>query len=113
GCVVFDPRTDSVLLLWRHRFITDRWGYEVPAGRIEPGESPEQAAVRETVEETGWLPRLPRLLLICHPSPGLIDQIFYIFVAEPDRKVGDPVDVDEAERVEWVPIPALSKAIGE
>ena len=32
----------GVLLLWRHRFTTDTWGWEVPAGRIDPGESPER-----------------------------------------------------------------------
>jgi hypothetical protein len=33
-----------VLLMWRHRHITDTWGWEIPTGRIEQGESPEQAA---------------------------------------------------------------------
>jgi 8-oxo-dGTP pyrophosphatase MutT (NUDIX family) len=111
GCVLFDPHADAVLLLWRHRFITDRWGYEVPAGRIEPGETPEQAAVRETVEETGWRPGPLRRLLSYHPSPGLSDQTFHVFAAEVGRWVGDPVDIDEAERVEWVPVPALVDAI--
>ncbi|HZM32698.1 MAG TPA: NUDIX hydrolase, partial [Acidimicrobiales bacterium] len=53
GTIVSDPER-GVLLIWRHRFITDTWGWEIPAGRIEPDESPEEAAVRETVEETGW-----------------------------------------------------------
>lgn len=111
GCVVFDAATDSVLLLWRHRFITDRWGYEVPAGRVEHGESPEQAAVRETVEETGWKPTGLRPLLRHHPSPGLSDQLYHVFLAEPSHRLGDPVDTDEAERVEWVPVPALVEAL--
>jgi 8-oxo-dGTP pyrophosphatase MutT (NUDIX family) len=111
GCVVFDATSDSVLLLWRHRFITDQWGYEVPAGRIEPGESPEQAALRETVEETGWAPTGLRPLLRYHPSPGLSDQLFHVFVADASHRIGDPVDVDEAERVEWVPVPALVEAL--
>ena len=34
----------GVLLLWRHRFITDTWGWEIPAGRVEAGETPEEAA---------------------------------------------------------------------
>ena len=44
----------QVLLLWRHRFITGSWGWEVPLGRIEDGESPAEAAAREFEEETGW-----------------------------------------------------------
>ena len=55
GTIVRDPDR-GVLLLWRHRFITDTWGWEIPAGRIDPGETPEQAAARETLEETGWEP---------------------------------------------------------
>jgi hypothetical protein len=43
GTVVHDP-AGGVLLLWRHRFITDRWGWEIPAGRVDDGESPVDAA---------------------------------------------------------------------
>ena len=53
GVVVDDPER-GVLLLWRHRFISDTWGWEVPAGRVDPGETPEECAARETLEETGW-----------------------------------------------------------
>src|SRR5438046_60145 len=52
GAVVIDD-DERVLLLWRHRFITDSWGWEIPAGRIEPGETAEEAAAREVLEETG------------------------------------------------------------
>ncbi|MEZ5141277.1 MAG: NUDIX domain-containing protein [Acidimicrobiales bacterium] len=43
GVVVHDPGR-GVLLLWRHRFITDTWGWEVPAGWVEEAESVEAAA---------------------------------------------------------------------
>src|SRR6202161_2856149 len=46
----------SVLLLWRHRFITGTWGGEVPLGKADPGEDPSAAAAREAEEETGWRP---------------------------------------------------------
>ncbi len=111
ACVVHDRATDTVLLLWRHRFITDSWGHEIPAGRIEPGESPADAAVRETIEETGWRPLGMRTLLSYHPSPGLTDQTFHLFVGEGAERVGDRVDVDEAERVEWVPVTTAAAAL--
>ena len=58
----------GVLLLWRHRFITDTWGWEIPAGRIDPGETPPQAAAREALEETGWEPAALRPLVRYQPD---------------------------------------------
>ena len=55
GTVITDEHR-RVLLLWRHRFITDTWGWEIPVGRAEPGESPAQAAAREAEEETAGAP---------------------------------------------------------
>ena len=37
---VIDVADRGVLLLWRHRFTTDTWGWEVPAGRVDAGETP-------------------------------------------------------------------------
>ncbi|MEV8100293.1 NUDIX hydrolase [Kitasatospora sp. NPDC085879] len=53
--VVTDDQ-DRILLLWRHRFITGRWVWEVPAGWADPGEDPTGAIAREIEEETGWRP---------------------------------------------------------
>ncbi len=103
GTVVHDPDR-GVLLLWRHRFITDTWGWEIPAGRIEAGESPEQAAVRETLEETGWQLRTIRHLVTYQPTNGLSDQRFHLFFADGADRVSDPTDPGESERIEWVPL---------
>lgn len=104
GVVITDPDR-GVLLLWRHRFITDTWGWEIPGGRLEPGETPEEAARREAEEETGWRPGPLRRLGSYAPSNGTTDQIFHMFFAPGAVHVGDPVDVWESERIEWVPIP--------
>jgi 8-oxo-dGTP pyrophosphatase MutT (NUDIX family) len=104
GTVVHDPDR-GLLLLWRHRFITDTWGWEIPAGKIEHGETPAAAAVRETVEETGWEPGPVEPLLTYHPSNGLSDQRFHLFIAAGATHVGAPTDPGESERIEWVPVP--------
>ncbi len=103
GAVVFDPDR-GLLLLWRHRFVTDTWGWEIPAGRIDPGEHPIAAAARETLEETGWQPGALTPLVRYQPHNGLSDQVFHVFLADGATHVGDPTDPGEAERVEWVPI---------
>jgi 8-oxo-dGTP pyrophosphatase MutT (NUDIX family) len=102
GTVVHDPDR-GVLMLWRHRFITDTWGWEIPAGRIDPGETPAEAAEREVLEETGWRPLGLRPMISYQPTNGLSDQRFHLFLATGAEHVGDPSDPSESERVEWVP----------
>ncbi|HZJ27261.1 MAG TPA: NUDIX hydrolase [Acidimicrobiia bacterium] len=111
GTVVADPDR-GVLLLWRHRFITDTWGWEIPAGLIEPGETPEEAAARETLEETGWRPGPLQPLVRYEPNSGLSDQVFHLFIAEGAEHVGEPSDPGEAERVAWVAVDEVRVIIG-
>src|SRR6185437_11075793 len=54
--IVVADTVGNVLLIWRHRFITQRWSWDVPAGKVAPGEVPADAAVRASVDETGWRP---------------------------------------------------------
>lgn len=112
GCLVHDPVTDSVLLIRRHRFIPDTWGWEVPAGRLEPGETPAAGAVRETEEETGWRATgEPRLLASFAPSPGLLDQIFHAFFAAGAEHTGPATDAYEAGTVRWVPAAEVAELL--
>lgn len=112
GTVVHDPER-GVLLLWRHRFITDTWGWEIPAGRIEAGETPEAAAARETLEETGWRPGALTRLGAYAPSNGSSDQIFHVFMADGAQHVGDPTDVGESQRIDWVAVDELRSLIAD
>jgi 8-oxo-dGTP pyrophosphatase MutT (NUDIX family) len=92
-----------VLLIYRHRFIPDEWGWELPAGRCDPGETPVQTAVREVREETGWQVRRARALCSMRTSPGLSDQRSHVVVAEVDRYTGPAEEPDEAEQIRWWP----------
>lgn len=94
--------TSGVLLLWRHRFTTDTWGWEIPAGRVDPGETPQEAAYREVVEETGHRPGALTALATYHPLNGSSDATFHLFHADGATHEGDPSDPYESERVEWL-----------
>lgn len=102
---------DRVLLMWRHRFITNTWGWEIPIGGIEEGEPPAAAAAREVEEETGWSPGTMRPLLYTEPSPGLMTSRHHIYRADSATKIGDPVDAFEAERIEWIPLTDIKALI--
>lgn len=95
---------DQLLLMWRHRFITDTWGWEIPIGGIDTGETPTQAAAREVEEETGWRPGPLQPLVYAEPSPGLMTSRHHIFRADSATRIGAPKDSFESERIEWVPL---------
>lgn len=97
----------AVLMLWRHRFITDSWGWEIPAGRVEAGESIAVAARRECIEETGWAPGPTAPVMAWHPTNGSGDARFHVERATSATYLGEPSDPDESARIEWVPLTEL------
>jgi 8-oxo-dGTP pyrophosphatase MutT (NUDIX family) len=101
GVVLRHPQR-GVLLLHRHRFITDTSGFEIPAGGIDTGETVEQAAAREVLEETGWAVRGMTRLLTCNASDGVTDQRFHFVLASTDRLLDSPRDAYEATSLVWV-----------
>ena len=73
-----DPR---VVLIRQFRHAADDFIYEVPAGRLDPGESPEDCAGRELAEETGYqADRLIPLTMI-YTTPGFTDERIHLFMA--------------------------------
>lgn len=109
--VVLDEH-DRVLLLWRHRFVPDEFGWELPGGIVEADEDAAVAAAREVEEETGWRPTGPmRHLITFQPMGGMVDSPHEVFLAEGADYIGEPADAEEAGRVEWVPPSEIPKLI--
>jgi 8-oxo-dGTP pyrophosphatase MutT (NUDIX family) len=100
-----------LLLIWRHRFITDSWGWEVPAGWAEPDEDLEQAIRREVEEETGWRPGEVTPMTAYNALSGISTMRFTSFHITGCTHIGPPTDPSESTRIEWFrqdAVPALA-----
>jgi ADP-ribose pyrophosphatase len=71
-----------ILLIRQYRHATRQFLWELVAGRMEAGESPERAAARELIEETGYRARRFRVFLDVFPTPGFLEERMYILLAQ-------------------------------
>jgi 8-oxo-dGTP pyrophosphatase MutT (NUDIX family) len=108
--VVLDE-SDRVLMMWRHRFIFDRWVWELPGGYVDETEDPSVSAAREVEEETGWRPGRLEPLLSFQPMVGTADAENLIYLARGAEYIGTPVDINEAKRVDWIDLDTVHDRI--
>ncbi|GAB7016886.1 NUDIX hydrolase [Methanogenium cariaci] len=94
---------DFCYLERQYRFAVDEWIYEAPAGTIDPGETPEETAYRELIEETGMAAEtlIPRGKI--YPSPGYTDEVIYLFEAC-GLSPSDAYGMDDDEQIEVVKV---------
>jgi len=87
-----------ILLVRQYRLPAQKSMWELPAGRIDPGEKPLQAAKRELIEETGFRARKWKKLAGYYPSPGFLAEKMVLFLAT-DLTEGDAQPMED-ERIE-------------
>jgi ADP-ribose pyrophosphatase len=87
-----------VLLVRQYRLPARQSLWELPAGRLDPGETPLQAARRELREETGYRAKKWKKLVSFYPSPGFLAEYMTIFLAT-DLIAGEPHNMED-ERIE-------------
>jgi 8-oxo-dGTP pyrophosphatase MutT (NUDIX family) len=63
----------QILMIKNYRFITDSEAWELPAGMVDPGETLEEAAVRELLEETGYVAKTLTYLNYYYPSNEIVE----------------------------------------
>lgn len=100
SCVIINEK-DEILLIQSKRYVTNRIEWEIPAGRIEQGESAQDAAKRECFEETGCT--LKNLTFLCDQNPcnGMSDLKIYVFAAKVDTESAD-IDENEVSTKQWI-----------
>jgi 8-oxo-dGTP pyrophosphatase MutT (NUDIX family) len=105
---------DRILMLWKYRFLTEQWGFEMPGGMVDPGEQSAASAARETAEESGWhVSGEPELLLSLEPLPGQVRAHVDVYLWRGATHVGDPTDPEEVGDVEWVPLARVPELVRE
>jgi ADP-ribose pyrophosphatase len=96
-----DPQ---LMLIRQYRYAADGWLLEIPAGRLDPGESPESCARRELQEETGCTADRMEHMYTLYTTPGFTDEKIHLFLAAGLHR-GDPNrEFDEQLEVETVPL---------
>jgi ADP-ribose pyrophosphatase len=88
----------GVILVRQYRYAPDSFLWEIPAGILEKGEDPLQAAQRELAEETGYRAGEIAPLATLHSSPGFSDEVIQLFRAE--RLIPGTATPDPEERLE-------------
>jgi len=86
------------LLVRQYRLPANKFIWELPAGRIDPGENALQAARRELKEETGYRARTWKKMVSFYPSPGYVEEKMTIFLAT-GLTAGDATPMED-ERIE-------------
>jgi len=104
GSVTILPLVDGdrVMLVRQYRYAVGEETWELPAGGVKPGESPEAAARRELEEETGHAAGELELLTFFYPTPGFCSERMWLYRAGGLTPVRRRPEADEDIRVETV-----------
>jgi ADP-ribose pyrophosphatase len=94
-----DPQ---ILLLKQYRYAAEQYLYEIPAGRLDPGEDPAHCAVRELREETGCTAEHVEFLFTMFTTPGFSDERIHLFMATGLERGNTAHEADEFMTIETV-----------
>jgi ADP-ribose pyrophosphatase len=94
------PEPGHVILIRQYRYAVNRWLWELPAGSVDDGETPEQAARRECHEEIGQLPDTVVRLGAMFPTPGYCDEEMFFFRVSGLAVPPHAAELDEDEDIE-------------
>ena len=94
----------SITLVRQYRYAAGGYILEAPAGKLDPGETPEQCAQREVQEEAGLLPGLLTPLGFIFTTPGFTDERIFLFAATALTPVPQALEADELIELQRLPL---------
>jgi ADP-ribose pyrophosphatase len=100
---------DEVLMVRQYRYALGKETLEIPAGKLDPGETPEACVRRELLEETGYEAGEFRLVYTYAPAIGYSNELIHIYSAHRLRKKRAKIDEREISSVEKHRLESLKK----
>lgn len=94
------PEPGKIVLIRQFRYPVNKFLWELPAGSVDEGERPEDAARRECHEEIGLMPQTVVRLTALYPTPGYCDEEMIFFRVSSLEKSEEQAHVDEDEDIE-------------
>ena len=111
GSCVYCEVDGKVLLVKQFRYPYKKQLLELPAGKLNPGENPENTAIRELEEEGGILAKTVELIHKIYPSTAYTEEVIYIYKAKDVMKTQKHLDDDEFLDSVWIDKKTLKEMI--
>ncbi len=101
GACVLCEKDDKIFLVRQYRYAYKSELWEIPAGKINPGEDPSLTAIRELEEEGGIKAESVELIYKIYPSPGYTSEVIYLYKAKGFTNTEMHLDEDEFLSGKW------------
>lgn len=104
---------EEILMVRQYRYALGQETLEIPAGKLDPGENPDQCIRRELLEETGYEAGTIRRVCTYAPALGYSNELIHIYSGYQLRKADSVIDQREIAAVEKIPVQKLKQMIKE
>lgn len=105
GVCILAIEDDCIYFIRQYRYPNRMETIEIPAGKLEEGENPDEACYREFEEETSRRAQNMRFILKLLPTPGFCSEADYLYEAENFKKVDDALPQDDDEFLKFIKMP--------